>query len=110
MKPELPAHPFGHGTPLTDSEGRRWTALATELGWQRSGARTVRTPRRLRSVSGWPAWVVAAFGLVLVWWGGTTDNGSPLLVGALLTFTFHFWVQLPRLRPRQFRSQRLRRR
>jgi hypothetical protein len=52
MKPELPAHPFGHGTPLTDSEGRRWTALATELGWQPSGARTVRPPRRLRSVSG----------------------------------------------------------
>ena len=95
-------HPFGHGRAPSASEQLRFEAIVADLAGDRARARRPRAvsaqgDRRLRSRSGWPAWLAGLVGVGLVGWGGFLDQGAPLLVGAVLAGTVPRWLRLRRL-------------
>ncbi|MCW2723084.1 MAG: hypothetical protein JWN35_5 [Frankiales bacterium] len=99
---EPAAHPHGPGRPLSESEQARFAALVADLAGDRarvSPAAPARphVPRRGAALSGWPAWLTAAVGVLLVLWGGLQDQGGPLLLGVVLTGTSSQWLRLPAL-------------
>lgn len=95
-------HPTGHGRPLSDSESARFAALVADLTGDRPRA-TPSAPvqphaaRRAAAASGWPAWLAAIAGVLLVLWGGFQDQGWPLLLGVVLIGTSPQWLRLPGL-------------